>query len=55
MNSIVKIDSYKCESCNKDCRELINIDCMHCYQCLPCFNKEENKFKCLKCGKKINS
>ena len=54
MNLAVKIDSYKCITCKINCRELINADCMHCYQCTNCFEKENQKFKCLICNQNIS-
>jgi len=45
---------YKCITCKINCRELINADCMHCYQCTNCFEKENQKFKCLICNQNIS-
>ena len=29
----VQIDSYKCVRCNDNVREIVNLNCMHCYMC----------------------
>ena len=48
--SKVKIDSYKCVRCDKQARDIINLECLHCYMCYDCFKSKKDKFKCNVCG-----
>lgn len=49
----VSIDSYKCNRCDKP-REIINLECMHCYLCFECFKKKQDKFICNLCGARVD-
>ena len=51
--SKVVIDSYKCTRCGERARDIINLECMHCYMCFDCFKQKEDKFKCNVCGKRV--
>jgi len=49
----VKIDSYECTRCKSAVRDIINLDCMHCYLCYNCFKLKNDKFKCNICDQKV--
>lgn len=59
----IVVDSFCCTTCDKseqpegsevNCREIVHIPCMHCYQCSKCWEKEEDKKVCKTCGKRVD-